>query len=159
MKNPRSYEGWYGGWRFLLKMAWHDSWKKKKNEYGNGCEIPKIRSLKKKCLCWVWLKGVFVPVFGSAALGGCEDANMILFTELLGETSVEVCIPSLLAAQRPGPGHHVCTATPSLVPFVPPAVQVETLLQVKFRHHLPGFPGDRDLHISRRTVAGMAWPL
>ena len=84
---------------------------------------------------------------------------MIFFTELLGETSVEVCIPSLLTAQRPGPGYRVCTATPSLVPFMLPAVQVETLLQFKFRHHLPGFPGDRDLHISHRTVAGMVWPL
>lgn len=158
MKNPSSYEGWYGGWRFLLKMAWHDSWKKKKLNMEMVVRFQKS-GLWKKYLCWVWLKGVFVPAFGSAALGGCEDANMILFTELLGETSVEVCIPSPLAAQRPGPGHRVCTATPSLVPFVPPAVQVETLLQVKFRHHLPGFPGDRDLHIPQRTVAGIAWPL
>ena len=85
--------------------------------------------------------------------------SMISFTELLGETRVEVCIPSLLAAQSPGPGYHVCAATLSPIQFMLPAVQVETLLEFKFRHHLPGFPGDRDLHISRRIVAGMAWPL
>lgn len=75
MKNPRSYEGWYGGWRFLLKMAWHDSWKKKKKRIWKRLWDSKNQVFEKKMSVLSLIKRSLCPCFWKCCFGrlwGCK---------------------------------------------------------------------------------------